>query len=135
MGARGAGRQSRARGGARDVVGRHRDADWIVNSRGVADESAVRALAHTAGFEPRVRHRADSLELVDAMVVAGMGVGLLPADGPDRPGVRVVPLHDPELALRAYAVTRRGRAGWPPVAAVLDLLGSPGGVGSGERAQ
>jgi hypothetical protein len=24
--------------------------------------------------------------------------------------------------LRAYAVTRRGRAGWPPLALVLDLL-------------
>jgi hypothetical protein len=49
--------------------------------------------------------------------------------------VRVVPLTNPELRLRAYAVTRRGRAGWPPVAAVLDLLGSPVGAGAAERAQ
>ena len=47
---------SAERGGrARDVVGRHRHADWIVNSRSVADEAAVRALALAAGFEPRVR--------------------------------------------------------------------------------
>lgn len=111
------------RGGrARDVVARSAGADWIVNSRGVADETVVRALARTAGFEPRVAHRADSLDLVGAMIAGGLGVGLLPTDGPDLEGVRVVPLSDPELRLRAYAVTRRGRDGWPPVAAVLDLL-------------
>ncbi len=119
-------------GRARDVVHRSAGADWIVNSRGVADETVVRALAHTAGFEPRVTHRADSLDLVHDMVVAGMGVGLLPADGAARPGVRVVPLADPELRLRAYAVTRRGRDHWPPVAAVLDLL--DGGHGQVEGA-
>jgi hypothetical protein len=43
--------------------------------------------------------------------------------------VRVVPLSDPALTLRAYAVTRRGRSRWAPVAAVLDLLGGdPAGV-------
>ena len=43
--------------------------------------------------------------------------------GHDVAGVRLVPLSDPEVWLRAYAVTRRGRAAWPPLALVLGLLG------------
>ncbi|WBB70146.1 LysR family transcriptional regulator [Micromonospora sp. WMMD812] len=96
--------------------------DWIVNSRNTADEVVVRAVAAMADFVPRVEHRADSLELVQDMIVAGLGVGLLPADQPTLPGVRLVPLSGPEVRLRSYAVTRRGRAGWSPLALVLDLL-------------
>jgi hypothetical protein len=42
--------------------------------------------------------------------------------------VALWPLHDPDVVLRAYAVTRRGRADWPPLALVLRLLrlGQPG---------
>ncbi|HEY2206650.1 MAG TPA: LysR family transcriptional regulator [Pseudonocardia sp.] len=100
---------------------RHRD--WIGNSRNRADERVVRTLGSMAGFEPRVTHQADSLDLVEDLILAGQGVGLLPADRPTRPGVRVLPLPDPEVRLRSYAVTRRGRAPWPPLALVLGLLG------------
>ncbi|MFD0351546.1 LysR substrate-binding domain-containing protein [Kitasatospora aburaviensis] len=54
--------------------------DWIANSRHTADETVVRTLASMAGFTPRVTHRADSLDLVQHMVAAGLGVALLPAD-------------------------------------------------------
>jgi len=96
--------------------------DWIVNSRHTADEDALRTLASRAGFIPRIVHRIDSLELVDDLVVAGRGVGLLPRGRPSRRGVSVVRLRDPEVRLRAYAVTRRGRGGWPPLRAVTERL-------------
>jgi DNA-binding transcriptional LysR family regulator len=115
----------RGRGDALAVFGRFRDDDWIVNSRNTADEDAVRTVASLAGFRPRVSHRADSLELVQDMIVAGLGVGLLPADVPTRSGVSLLPLHGPEVLLRAFAVTRRGRSVWPPLALVLHLLTSP----------
>jgi DNA-binding transcriptional LysR family regulator len=102
-------------------AGRH-DADWIVNSRNTADEDVVRILASMAGFAPRVVHRADSLDLVEDLIVAGLGVGLLPLDRPVAPGVRVLPLTDPDVRLRAYAVVRSGRVVWPPLALVVDLL-------------
>jgi DNA-binding transcriptional LysR family regulator len=98
--------------------------DWIVNSRNTADGDVVRTVASLAGFEARITHRVDSLELVQDLVVAGLGVGLLPADQPTRPGVTVLPLSDPEVLLRAYAVVLRGRAAWPPLALVLDRLRS-----------
>ncbi len=102
-----------------------RDHDWIVNSRNTADEEVVRTLASIAGFTPRVAHQADSLALVQDLIVAGLGVGMLPADQPPQPGVRLVPLSDPPVHLRAYAVTRRGRDLWPPLALVLHLLTTP----------
>jgi DNA-binding transcriptional LysR family regulator len=98
------------------------DRDWIVNSRHVADEDALRTLASRAGFIPRVVHRIDSLELIDDLVVAGRGVGLLPRGRASRRGVSIVRLRDPGVRLRAYAVTRRGRDGWPPLRAVLERL-------------
>ena len=98
------------------------DQDWIVNSRNTADEDVVRTVASAEGFTPRIVHRADSLDLVQDMIVAGLGVGLLPADGATQPGVRLLPLTGAEVRLRCYAVTRRGRAGWPPLALVLRLL-------------
>ena len=93
-----------------------------MNSRNTADEDVVRILASMAGFAPRIVHRADSLDLVEDLIVAGLGVGLLPLDRPVAPGVRLLPLVDPDVRLRAYAVTRAGRVAWPPLALVVDLL-------------
>ncbi|HKS98883.1 MAG TPA: LysR substrate-binding domain-containing protein, partial [Rugosimonospora sp.] len=112
----------KATGDAPAVFDRFRDTDWIVNSRNAADEHAIRTVASMAGFEPRITHQADSLALVQDLIVAGFGVGLLPADQPTVPGVRLLPLRNPALRLRAYAVVRRGRTTWPPLALVLDLL-------------
>lgn len=101
---------------------RHRDIPWIVNSRNTADEDVVRTLASMAGFAPRITHRVDSLELVQDLVHAGLGVGLLPVDLATRPDVVVLPLRDPTVTLRAYTAVRRGRARWAPLALVLGSL-------------
>jgi DNA-binding transcriptional LysR family regulator len=98
------------------------DRDWIVNSRNTADEEVLRMLASMAGFAPRVVHRIDALELVDDLIVDGRGIGLLPRGRASRRGIRVLPLTDPRVTLRAYAVTRRGRDRWPPLRALVDQL-------------
>jgi DNA-binding transcriptional LysR family regulator len=112
-------------GDALTVFGRFRDRSWIVNSRNTADEVVVRTIASMAGFEPRIAHRVDSLELVQDLVVAGLGVGLLPADQPTVPGIALLSLDAPDVRLRTYAVTRRGHANWPPLALVSGLLAGP----------
>jgi DNA-binding transcriptional LysR family regulator len=101
---------------------RYRDRDWVVNSRNTADEHVVLTLASMADFVPNITHRVDSLELVEDLIAAGLGVGLLPMDQPTRPEVGVLPLRHPAVSLRARAVVRRGRAAWPPLALVLRLL-------------
>jgi DNA-binding transcriptional LysR family regulator len=113
----------RRRGGtAPEVFARYQEQDWIVNSRNTADEGVIRIMASLAGFEPRITHRADSLGLVQDMIVAGLGVGLLPAARPTARGVTLRQLRQPEVILRSFAVTRRGHAGWPPLALVLRLV-------------
>jgi DNA-binding transcriptional LysR family regulator len=107
-----------------EVFKAFRGSDWIGNSRNRADEDVVRTLAAIAGFEPRITHQIDSLELVEELIVAGLGVGLLPAGRPVRPGIALIPLSEPTVVLRSYAVTRRGRAGWPPLALMLSHLAS-----------
>src|SRR6185503_7756372 len=109
-------------GDAVATIARYRDHEWIVNSRNDADELAVATVAALSGFTPTVRHRSDSLELLQDMIVAGLGVGLLPQDGPTRDGVRVLPLRGPDVLLRAHAVVGRGRTEWPPLALLLRLL-------------
>ena len=112
----------RDRGTAPEIFTRYRDHDWIVNSRNTADEEVIRIVASLAGFQPRIAHRADSLELVQDMILAGLGVGLLPAAPPTVRGVTLRRLRQPDVTQRAYAVTRRGHAAWPPLALVLRLL-------------
>jgi DNA-binding transcriptional LysR family regulator len=96
--------------------------EWIVNSRNTADEDAVRTLASMGGFTPAIAHQIDSLDMVEDLIAAGYGVGLLPMSRPTREGVKILPLSDPTVVLTAYAVTRRGRATWPPLRLVLDRL-------------
>jgi len=110
------------RGTAVEVFRRYRDDTWIVNSRNTADEDVIRVVASLAGFEPRITQRADSLDLVQDMILAGLGVGLLPVGRPAVRGVTLRRLRQPEAIQRSYAVTRRGRAAWPPLALVLRLV-------------
>lgn len=104
------------------TVATHRNEGWIVNSRNDADERVVAALGALAGFTPHIAHRADSLDLVQDLVASGLGVGLLPEDQPVRPGVRLIPLDDPEVLLRTVAAVGRGRAEWAPLALVTARL-------------
>ena len=113
----------RLRGDALAVFDGVRDADWIVNTRNTADEDVVRTVASLAGFAPRVAHRVDSLDLVQDLIVAGLGVGLLPAGSRTVRGVSLRRLTGPDVLLRSYAVTRTGWERWPPLALVLELLG------------
>ena len=98
------------------------DQPWIVNSRNTADEDAVRTLASLAGFTPHIAHQIDSLDLVEDLILAGYGVGLLPVSRPTRKGVKVLTLSEPTVILTAYAMTRRGRSTWPPLRLVLNQL-------------
>jgi DNA-binding transcriptional LysR family regulator len=111
----------RERGTALEVFRRYRDHDWIVASRNPADEEVIRLVASLAGFQPRITHSADSLELLQEMILAGLGVGLLPTARPSARGVTLRRLRRPEVTVRSYAVTRRGHSAWPPLALVLRL--------------
>lgn len=105
-----------------EVFARFGGHDWIGNSRNTADEDVIRTLASMAAFTPRITHQADSLDLVQDMIAAGLGVGLLPLGQPTSPRVRLIPLTAPVVELRAYALARHGRLSWPPLALVTGHL-------------
>jgi DNA-binding transcriptional LysR family regulator len=105
-----------------DIFARFSAHDWIGNSRNSADEDVIRTLASMAGFTPRITHQADSLDLVQDMIAAGLGVGLLPLSQATNPRVQLVPLTAPRVELRAYAAARPGHLNWPPLALVTSLL-------------
>ncbi|GAA3103659.1 DNA-binding transcriptional LysR family regulator [Kribbella aluminosa] len=115
-------RSRRTPGTAAEVLAAFADSDWIVNSRHTADEQVVRTIAALAGFEPRITQRADSLQLVQEMIGAGLGVALLPASYPKATGISLRRLRNPQPRLRAQAVTRRDRVTWPPLSLVAGLL-------------
>jgi DNA-binding transcriptional LysR family regulator len=110
------------RGDSATVFDAFRAYDWIGDSRNRADEDVIRIIASMAGFQPRITHQSDDLDVVEDLIVCGMGVGLLPADRPARPGITLLALTEPEVRLRAYAHARRGRTAWPPLALVLGRL-------------
>lgn len=105
-----------------EVMSAFRNSDWIINSRNDADERVLRTLASIADFEPTIGHAAESLQLVESLVIAGLGVGLLPMDRPPVPGIRMVPLERPGVELRCRMIWRRDRPRWPPLAAVIAAL-------------
>ncbi|WP_432875825.1 LysR family transcriptional regulator [Kribbella sp. CA-245084] len=112
----------RTTGTAAEAIAAFADSDWIVNSRHTADEQVIRTLAALSGFEPRITQRADTLQLVQEMITAGLGVALMPAAYPKTTGISLRPLRTPEPRMRAYALTRRGRTNWSPLSLVLNLL-------------
>ncbi|PPG01472.1 LysR family transcriptional regulator [Pseudoclavibacter sp. RFBI5] len=101
-----------------------RDQEWIGNSRNNADEIAIGVLASLADYEPNVTHQSDDLALVEDLIAAEFGVGMLPLTRQQRDNVRIVRMQDPPM-LRASAAYLRGTAEWPLLRHVLDRL-TPG---------
>jgi DNA-binding transcriptional LysR family regulator len=99
-----------------------RDALWIGNSRDPGDDELASRICALAGWTPRIRDRADSLELVIDLVLAGHGVCLLPANvqGADR--VRMVPLALARVERRMWSVVRAGTQAWPATMAVIEAV-------------
>ena len=102
---------------------------WIGNSRDPGDEELASRLCALAGWTPRIRHRADSLELVIDLVLAGHGIGLLPADAPGEDRVRMVPVALARTDSRMWSVVRAGTQQWPATMAVIDAVRRHAGAG------
>ena len=102
---------------------------WIGNSRDPGDEELASRLCALAGWTPRIRHRADSLELVIDLVLAGHGIGLLPAGAPGADRVRMVPMALARADSRMWSVVRAGTQQWPATMAVIDAVRRHAGAG------
>jgi DNA-binding transcriptional LysR family regulator len=111
--------------GAREPVALEtlRDAPWIAGVAGTQFAAALEHACRSAGFAPRVVHRADDALLFRALVGSGLGIGLLPAlacSGSDE--VRYADVTPPPPRRKVSALVRRGAARRPSLVAVLDAL-------------
>jgi DNA-binding transcriptional LysR family regulator len=99
-----------------------RDADWIGNSRDSADDELAARVCALAGWQPRMRHRADNLDVVVDLVLATRGVCLIAAETPEARRLPTVPLEFVSAQRRMWSVVRDGAQDWPATNAVIDAV-------------
>jgi DNA-binding transcriptional LysR family regulator len=88
----------------------------------------LRSCRMIGGFEPDVRHRANDIAILVALIAAGEGVGTLPglADAGRDPRVAVREIAGAAPARTVYAYARRSAAGRPAIAALFAALREAG---------
>ena len=86
--------------------------------------SQLRTCRLVGGFEPDIRHWANDIAIIVALVAAGQGVSLLPglADAGRHEGVEVRPIAGADLGRTIFAFTRRSATERPAVRALVDAL-------------
>jgi DNA-binding transcriptional LysR family regulator len=108
---------------------RLREADWIGGLVGTQFAAALETACRSAGFTPRIEHRADEARLYQALAGAGLGVGMLGALAcTPAPGVRYARPAKPAPRRLVSALLRGGSARRPALAATLDALRRQAGL-------
>jgi DNA-binding transcriptional LysR family regulator len=113
----------------------YREAAWIGGLAGTQYAVAVEQACRTAGFTPRIAHRADEASLIQALTASGLGVGFVPAlacSGAE--GVRYVEVRPAPPARLIHALVRRGAARRPALGALLGALRAAGERQTRQRA-
>jgi DNA-binding transcriptional LysR family regulator len=101
-----------------------RDATWVAPPLGWSCDEVFVAGCRTAGFSPRIAHRAGDWHAVMGLVAAGLGISLVPrlAQTASPPGVVVIPLTGAPPRRHVFSACRAGAESNPAVRAVLDAI-------------
>jgi DNA-binding transcriptional LysR family regulator len=108
-------------------------ARWIAGLAGTQFAAALDGACRQAGFTPRIVHRADDARLIETLVEARLGIGLLPALA--RTGSEAVRFAEATPApprRHVTALVRSGAARRPSLAAVLEALMRQASLVAGE---
>jgi DNA-binding transcriptional LysR family regulator len=97
---------------------------WIGVGWGLVFDDVLRSLATVSGVNPRIVQRVNDLRVVEELVLAGVGLALMPRYSPTVRGLVRRPLGGVHAARRIEAVTRTGAATRPAIAVVIDVLKS-----------
>ena len=105
------------------ALGSLSDESWVAGLTGTQFGAMIDQVCRRAGFSPRIVHRADDSVLHQALVAAGLGVGMLPemACG-HSDGVHFARIAPPAPRRHLSALLRRGSARRPALAATLEAL-------------
>jgi DNA-binding transcriptional LysR family regulator len=97
---------------------------WIGVGLGLVFDDVLRSLATISGVNPRIVQRVNDLRVVEELVLAGIGIALMPRYSPTVRGLVRKPLGGVHAARRIEAVTRTGAATRPAIEVVIDVLKS-----------
>jgi DNA-binding transcriptional LysR family regulator len=95
---------------------------WIGGLLGTQFAAMLEQVCRSAGFSPRIVHRADDSVLHKALAAAGLGVGMLPAMACGDSGRVRFARVEPSPRRHLSALLRRGSARRPALAATLAAL-------------
>jgi DNA-binding transcriptional LysR family regulator len=98
------------------------DESWVGVEGGLVLDDVMRSLAAVSEVQPRIVQRVNDFRVVEELVLAGVGIALMPRYAM---GVRDLvrkPLSGVRAARRIEAVTRAGAVTRPAVAAVVEIL-------------
>jgi DNA-binding transcriptional LysR family regulator len=100
------------------------DEEWIAPPVGWSCDEVFHAGCRSAGFSPNVCHRAGDWQTVFGLVVAGLGISLVPrlAHLHTPPGSVIVPLAGVPPRRHVFVACRAGAEATPAIRAVLDAL-------------
>lgn len=95
---------------------------WIGVEWGLMVDDVLRSLAAVSGVQPRIVQRVNDFRVVEELVMAGVGMALLPRYVVTARNLIRKPLSGVRIARRIEAVTRVGATSRPAVAAVINIL-------------
>jgi DNA-binding transcriptional LysR family regulator len=95
---------------------------WIGVEGGLVVDDVLRSLSAITGVSPRIVQRVNDFRVVEELVLAGVGIALLPRYALTVRDLIRRPLGGVRAARRIEAVTRAGAISRPAVAAVVDIL-------------
>ena len=99
---------------------------WVAPPIGWSCDEVFMAGCRTAGFSPKIAHRAGDWQATMGLVAGGLGISLVPrlAHTAPPPGVVIVPLLGAPPQRHVFAACRAGAESSPAIRVVLDALGS-----------
>jgi DNA-binding transcriptional LysR family regulator len=98
--------------------------EWVAPPVGWSCDEVFIAGCRSAGFSPKVAHRAGDWQAVMGLVAGGLGISLVPRLAHTAPpaGVVIIPLTGIPPKRHVFAACRAGAESAPAVRAVLDAL-------------
>lgn len=95
---------------------------WIGVEGGLMVDDVLRSLAAISGVQPRIVQRVNDFRVVEELVLAGVGIALLPRFTLTARDLTRKPLSGVRAARRIEAVVRAGALTRPAVSAVIRIL-------------
>lgn len=109
------------------------DEDWLCGDKPSSCRAHVINACRSAGFEPRISFESDDYQVVQGLVAAGLGVGLIPELAQPDPAVVLRDIAPDPPIRRVWAVTRPATTRSPAVDEMLAILRDVGASRARER--